>query len=84
MKQALRDWFEAARKGSEGVSGTEIVDAVITLGLNYDYKQVHRPALTVARAATIPAEKVSRTFKSLSSKWGCLHHFSIDPNGVRA
>lgn len=42
VKQALRDWFEAARKGSEGVSGTEVVDAVITLGLNYDYKQVHR------------------------------------------
>lgn len=42
VKQALRDWFEAARKGSEGVSGTEIVDAAITLGLNYDYKQVHQ------------------------------------------
>ncbi|CBJ30786.1 hypothetical protein Esi_0215_0028 [Ectocarpus siliculosus] len=49
VKQALRDWFEAARKGSEGVSGTEVVDAVVTLGLNYDYKQVQRIVFAEAR-----------------------------------
>ncbi|CAM9626828.1 unnamed protein product [Ectocarpus sp. 4 AP-2014] len=50
VKQALRNWFEAARIGSEGVSGTEVVDAVITLGLNYDYKQqVQRIVFAEAR-----------------------------------
>lgn len=40
VKQALRDWFVAARNGSEGVSGAEVADAVVTLGLHYDYKHV--------------------------------------------
>ncbi len=39
-KQALRDWFDAARDGSNGVSRAELVDAVIMLGLNDDHKQV--------------------------------------------
>lgn len=40
VRQALREWFEAVRGGSEGVRGAQLVDAVVTLGLNNDYKQV--------------------------------------------
>lgn len=40
VKKALRDWFEAARNGSGGVPCVVLVDAVITLGLNQDLKQV--------------------------------------------
>lgn len=42
VTQALREWFEAARNGSEGVPGAEVADAVITLGLNHDYKHVRQ------------------------------------------
>ena len=45
VKQALRDWFEAARDGSNGVAGAELVDAIVTLGLNGDHKQVGIPRL---------------------------------------
>lgn len=37
---ALRDWFDAARNGHKGVDESSAVDIVITLGLNYDTKQV--------------------------------------------
>lgn len=40
VRQALREWFEAVRSGSEGVHGAQLVDAVVTLGLNHDLKQV--------------------------------------------
>lgn len=43
MKQALQDWFEAARDGSKGISRAELVDAVVMLGLNDDHKQVIQP-----------------------------------------
>lgn len=45
VRQALREWFEALRGDSEGVHGTKLVDAVITLGLNHDYKQVNETKL---------------------------------------
>lgn len=42
VTQALREWFEAARNGMEGVSGAEVAEAVITLGLHHDYKHVRQ------------------------------------------
>lgn len=52
VQQVLREWFEAARNGSEGVSGAEVADAVITLGLHHDYKHVRQKRGVFARAVT--------------------------------
>lgn len=51
VMQALREWFEAVRSGSEGVRGAQLVDAVVTLGLNHDYKQVRMRFCTVGNVA---------------------------------
>lgn len=40
LNQALEDWFQFARKGLRGVSVPDLVDSIIMLGLNHDYKQV--------------------------------------------
>lgn len=40
LKQALEDWFTFARKGLRGVSVPDLVDSIIMLGLNPDYRQV--------------------------------------------
>lgn len=56
VKQALREWFEAARNGAEGVSGDEVADAVITLGLNHDYKHVRQT--TVSTLVTQKADSL--------------------------
>lgn len=41
-KQALKGWFEAARKDLDGMAVPVLVDAIITLGLNHDVKQVQK------------------------------------------
>lgn len=46
VKQALREWFDKAREGGKGVDIRVVVDAVIILGLNHDYKEVN-PATQV-------------------------------------
>jgi len=56
VKQALRDWFEAARDGPNGVSRAELVDAVITLGLNDDHKHVRRVVSTHVEAYAITSQ----------------------------
>lgn len=56
VRQALREWFEALRGDSEGVHGAQLVDAVITLGLNHDYKQVRSMRICISSKHGIPAE----------------------------
>ncbi|CAM9181002.1 unnamed protein product [Scytosiphon promiscuus] len=63
VKKGLRDWFEAARNGSGGVPCGVLIDAVITLGLSHDLKQVKR---TVIGAAD-PSNGQLRTFKIFSA-----------------
>eukprot|EP00904_Undaria_pinnatifida_P002369 jgi/Undpi1/12132/HiC_scaffold_5.g01808.m1 len=43
LKQALEDWFTFARKGLRGVSVPDLVDSIIMLGLNPDYRQPTYP-----------------------------------------
>lgn len=66
VKLALREWFAAVRDDSEGVHGAQLVDAVITLGLNHDYKQVTNQRVCIPATQTI-GRKLHNELHAVSS-----------------
>lgn len=72
LKEALRCWFQAARVGREGVTANDLVDAVITLGLNHDHKEVNRLRLCSAIPWRMYAHMCTRKYVVVVGLCGCV------------